>query len=178
MLARMWQYDRAQLKWNTRESPQRLCTPARRKFATAGRAARYHCRNIMTSRPRCMSMRCSVQAPSMYSFEGAVMVADITGFTKLTELLTRRHAAGIELLTKCINNYFAQIIETVLAHGGHVMRFAGDAIICCFCPTSEEAANADDQGLLVATLRCMQCAAALSSNLGVQHPLPCKLVAP
>ena len=114
-------------------------------------------------------MVAGMQVPSMYTFEGAVMVADITGFTKLTELLSRRHASGIELLTKCINNYFTQVIDTVLAHDGNVMRFAGDAIICCFCPSTEEAAGPDG-GLLAATLRCMRCTSALAANLSAAPP--------
>ena len=47
----------------------------------------------------------------MESFEGAVMVADISGFTRLTEQLSRdsQAAFGIELLTKCMNNYFTKV---------------------------------------------------------------------
>lgn len=47
----------------------------------------------------------------METFEGAVMVADISGFTRLTEQLSRgsQTAFGVELLTKCINNYFSKV---------------------------------------------------------------------
>lgn len=49
--------------------------------------------------------------PSMNTFEGAVLVADISGFTALTEQLSRNtHSAfGVELLTKCINNFFTKV---------------------------------------------------------------------
>ena len=52
-----------------------------------------------------------VLVPSMSTFEGAVMVADISGFTHLTELLSRKaHSAfGVELLTKCINSFFSKV---------------------------------------------------------------------
>jgi class 3 adenylate cyclase len=52
-----------------------------------------------------------VLRPTMESFEGAVMVADISGFTRLTEQLSRgsQAAYGIELLTKCMNNYFTKV---------------------------------------------------------------------
>jgi class 3 adenylate cyclase len=63
---------------------------------------------------------------------GAVLVADISGFTPLTERLTKKGPGGIELLTKCINSYFDLIIGTVKAHGGDVIKFAGDAVICLF----------------------------------------------
>jgi hypothetical protein len=52
-----------------------------------------------------------VLKPTMETFEGAVMVADISGFTRLTEQLSRgpQHAFGVELLTKCMNNYFTKV---------------------------------------------------------------------
>ena len=46
--------------------------------------------------------------PAMSSFEGAVLVADIGGFTALTEQLSRAEF-GVELLTKCINDCFARV---------------------------------------------------------------------
>ena len=47
--------------------------------------------------------------PCMDTFQGAVMIADITGFTKLTEELSKQGAGGVELLTKCMNNYFTKV---------------------------------------------------------------------
>ena len=45
----------------------------------------------------------------MDTFEGAVMIADITGFTKLTEELSKKGPSGVELLTKCMNNFFSKV---------------------------------------------------------------------
>ena len=53
------------------------------------------------------------QEPCMRTHQGAVMIADITGFTALTEDLGRRGASGVELLTRCMNNYFTLVIELV-----------------------------------------------------------------
>lgn len=47
--------------------------------------------------------------PSVAEFGGAVMVADIAGFTKLTELLSKKGSSGVELLTNCINSYFGKV---------------------------------------------------------------------
>ncbi len=49
----------------------------------------------------------------MQTHQGAVMIADITGFTAITEDLGRRGASGVELLTRCMNNYFTLVIELV-----------------------------------------------------------------
>ena len=49
----------------------------------------------------------------MQTHQGAVMIADITGFTALTEDLGRQGAAGVELLTCCMNNFFTLVIDLV-----------------------------------------------------------------
>ena len=53
----------------------------------------------------------------------------------------------------------------VYSHGGDVMRFAGDSVICAFLPMPEEA-EAEDKGLAAATLRSVRCAAVLAEDLG------------
>lgn len=105
----------------------------------------------------------------MRSLDAAILVVDISGFTNMTEKLSHRDAAGVELLTKCINSFFSQVIHLVLSHGGDVMRFAGDSMICCFSPSADESLL-PDSGLEQATLRCLQLATALTRDLG--KPLP------
>lgn len=42
-------------------------------------------------------------------------------------------------VSKHLNSYFGQLIEAVNNHGGDVLKFAGDALICMFGDeTSEE----------------------------------------
>lgn len=53
----------------------------------------------------------------------------------------------------------------IVSHGGDVMRFAGDSMICAFFPTPEEE-EAQDNGLAAATLRSVQCASKLAHDLG------------
>ena len=101
----------------------------------------------------------------MDSREGAVLVADISGFTQLTETLSTREAAGVEILTKCMNGVFGRVIDVVRRYGGDVTRFAGDSVICAFWPVENEQ-RLPDGGLAEATLRGVQCAAALSLQLG------------
>jgi class 3 adenylate cyclase len=54
-----------------------------------------------------------MQVPCMREYQGAILIADITGFTALTEDLGRRGTAGVELLTRCMNNFFTLVIQTV-----------------------------------------------------------------
>jgi len=56
-------------------------------------------------------------------------------------------------------------MDIVLAYGGDVMKFAGDAIIVAFYATAGEA-SAPDEGLRSATMRSVRCAAELSAKCG------------
>ncbi len=65
---------------------------------------------------------------------GSALLADLSGFTELTETLTRARGArrGIEELTREINALYGALIAEVERFGGSVIDFAGDAITCWF----------------------------------------------
>lgn len=65
---------------------------------------------------------------------GAALFADISGFTPLTEKLTRDLGIrrGIEELTRRINAVYDILIDDVELFGGSVIDFAGDATTCWF----------------------------------------------
>ncbi|MBM7112330.1 AAA family ATPase [Archangium primigenium] len=60
---------------------------------------------------------------------GAVLFADLTGFTALAETLDRGDPSGAEQLRGILDACFSQLIGTLRAHGGDVLRFAGDALV-------------------------------------------------
>ena len=59
----------------------------------------------------------------------AVMIADVSGFTALTEALGRQGSTGVELLTKCMNRYFTQV-PARLAASHQVACMPGCSIPC------------------------------------------------
>src|SRR5574339_1064630 len=61
--------------------------------------------------------------------QAAMLFADISGFTKLTEQLAERGPAGVETLARLLNEYFGLLIDIIHAYGGDVVKFAGDAVI-------------------------------------------------
>lgn len=61
---------------------------------------------------------------------GTVLFADVSGFTPLSEALAALGAEGAEILTDILNRYFSEMIGILHAHGGQVMKFGGDAILC------------------------------------------------
>lgn len=62
-------------------------------------------------------------------YSAALLFADISGFTALTETLARSGPRGLEELTQVLNTYFGDITDLILAHGGDVIKFAGDSLL-------------------------------------------------
>ena len=72
-------------------------------------------------------------------FRGSVLIADVSGFTTITEQLAEQGAVGAEELTRLLNDYFGRIIARIEAHGGDIVRFAGDAILAVWTAHDSEA---------------------------------------
>lgn len=111
----------------------------------------------------------------MENFQGALLLADVTGFTRLTEHISQTGKAGIEILTNCMNSYFSQIIDLVHSCQGDVIRFAGDSVICAFRPKGEDLLL-EDRGLRKATAAAVECASAMSYHLGKLYSSWCLCV--
>ena len=109
--------------------------------------------------PRHTVMRLAAQPtramhPTVERFSTAVLYADVAGFTALTELLARRGRVGIEDLSGILNQSFGRLINVVLAHGGDVVKFAGDAVVAVWPTTA-------DLDLAATTMLAAQCGLAL-----------------
>ena len=78
--------------------------------------------------------------------EGSALLADISGFTPLTEALVGSLGPhrGAEELTKLVNGIYTDLVSRVRHFGGSVVCFIGDALIACY---------AEDRGL-----RALACA--------------------
>jgi class 3 adenylate cyclase/tetratricopeptide (TPR) repeat protein len=90
-------------------------------------------------------------------FPAAVLFADVSGFTPLTEALAQKGAEGPEELTRLLNGYFSRMIALVGSEGGEVVKFSGDAVTVVF-PAAQ-----DDLG--IATRRAMQAAEAMQAAM-------------
>jgi predicted ATPase/class 3 adenylate cyclase len=90
-------------------------------------------------------------------FPAAVLFADVSGFTPLTEALAQKGAEGPEELTRLLNGYFSRMIALIEAEGGEVVKFSGDAVTVIF--------PARDETLAVATRRAAQAARAMQAAM-------------
>ncbi|MFV1987270.1 MAG: AAA family ATPase [Gemmatimonadota bacterium] len=75
--------------------------------------------------------------PAVAHIEGAALVCDISGFTRLAEELAEQGPAGAELLGAALNESFGRLIDVIVEHGGDVLTFAGDAMLA-FWETSDQ----------------------------------------
>ena len=102
-------------------------------------------------------------------FPAAVLFADIVGFTQLAETLT--HASnerqGAEQLANLLNTFFTQVIDIITAHGGDVVKFAGDALLALWsAPNKRKGFLFDsERELTAATHQATYCALALQEQL-------------
>ncbi|WP_198316747.1 AAA family ATPase [Cystobacter fuscus] len=88
-------------------------------------------------------------------FPAAVLFADVSGFTPLTERLAQRGSAGAEELSRLLEQLFGPLVEVVTAHGGEILHFPGDALLASWPGREGEGALAE------AVLRAAECGLAL-----------------
>jgi len=65
------------------------------------------------------------------SFVAAVLFADASGFTALTESLAK-DSSGAEKMCHIINEFFTVLITVIEKYGGDVIKFSGDALTVIF----------------------------------------------
>jgi predicted ATPase/class 3 adenylate cyclase len=94
-----------------------------------------------------------LQAPHHTRTTGAVLLADISGFTALSERLAQRGPVGAEVLTRLLNDFFGRLIEPILAGGGDVIQFAGDGLAAVW---SVEDGSPSTAHAAASALRCAE----------------------
>ncbi len=67
-------------------------------------------------------------APDAETFDGATLLADVSGYTAMTEAACAR-PDGPERVRDVLDRCFGRVIDEVTLRGGDVLNFAGDAVI-------------------------------------------------
>ncbi|NJL04854.1 MAG: AAA family ATPase [Chloroflexaceae bacterium] len=70
-----------------------------------------------------------LHTPTARRLHAPILIADLSGFTHLSEVLSHRQPDGVEQLSRLLNRYFGSMIDTLLAHGGDIVEFTGDGLI-------------------------------------------------
>ena len=95
--------------------------------------------------------------PTVDVIPAAVLFADVSGFTPLTEALGQKGSEGPEELTRLLNRYFSWMIAFIEAEGGEVVKFGGDALTVVF--------SAQNEPLSIAVRRAVQAANTMQSSM-------------
>ena len=101
-------------------------------------------------------------APFTECFPAALLFADISGSTALAEQLATMGPAGAEELSRLLNAHLGPLIDVVIAHGGDVVKFAGDGLFALWPDTVGD--------LGVVARRAAQCALAVQETLRRLRP--------
>jgi class 3 adenylate cyclase len=75
--------------------------------------------------------------------EGTLAFVDISGFTRLTEMLAARGKAGAEELTSLLGSIFAELLGVAYEHHGEVIKWGGDAVLVFFAGTGHARRTVD-----------------------------------
>lgn len=112
-----------------------------------------------------------IESPIAEEMQAAVLFADISGFTLLTERLAEAGPAGVETLARILNEYFGQLIDIIHEYGGDVVKFAGDAVIAIWRVASDlpgvDTISRADQWQW--TMRAAECAIRIRERLTNYH---------
>jgi adenylate cyclase len=105
--------------------------------------------------------------------DGAALFADISGFTPLTEALTRALGPrqGAEELTRQLNLVYDALVDEVHRYRGSVLGFAGDAITCWFADDVPESIQPSDDKRLDPALPRAACLRATTCGLAMQQAM-------
>lgn len=99
-----------------------------------------------------------LEDPEADSFQAIVMFADISGFTALTETMTRDNPEGADALVEILDDYLGRLIDIIILWGGDIVKFAGDAVFALWrLPENETMADM--------TYRTTRCALAIQAAL-------------
>jgi hypothetical protein len=106
----------------------------------------------------------AVASPTPRSLAAALLIVDVSGFTKLSEDAQRRLGAeGVERFSLALSAFFAIMIKLIMQYHGDVDCFAGDAVLVVFEPFPT--GGAVRAGLCDPAKRALLCAQAIHSRL-------------
>jgi class 3 adenylate cyclase/predicted ATPase len=96
--------------------------------------------------------------------EVVALFADVSGFTPISEALSKVGKVGAEELTQILNSYFGPMIDLIQSYGGIIGKFGGDAMTVLFPYTRRTRANA--------ARRAIQCALDMQAAMDRYAAIP------
>lgn len=70
--------------------------------------------------------------PYCRTIDSGVLFTDVKGFTKMTEIVTKRGYYSVEIITEILNSYFDEMYDCIEKYDGDLIKFGGDSILAIF----------------------------------------------
>eukprot|EP01031_Cornospumella_fuschlensis_P027070 gene27069-32708_t len=107
--------------------------------------------------------------PKSFFFHGTCLLVDISGFTRLSSDFCALGKEGIDGLQQATNGYMGKLVEVIYQHGGDIIKFAGDAIICVFVhrDVKESLQMGYEKGTSTISSRAVNCFPIIDDECGV-----------
>ena len=67
-----------------------------------------------------------------WELDGSLVLVDISGFTRMSERLSRKGKVGAEEITDVLGAVFSRLLSLAYAEGGGLLKFGGDALLLLF----------------------------------------------
>ncbi len=102
--------------------------------ATVTAAANVSAASLLVPYVSRLSLDWLVDAPGVQArtIDGTLAFVDISGFTRLTELLASRGKSGAEELTEHLDATFAALLDVARGHDAELVKWGGDAVLLLF----------------------------------------------
>ena len=104
------------------------------------------------------------EPPLGQEFHTTVLFADVSGFTKLSEMLSKKGIVGSEELGFYLNRYLERLIKVIAKSGGDVFKFAGDAMLVLW-PPDWDGAEPTQEEMALQVHRVAQCSLEIQKEL-------------
>ncbi|GIX91557.1 adenylate cyclase type 10 [Caerostris darwini] len=88
--------------------------------------------------------------------QAVILIADVCGFTSLTESYCQKGTIGIEELARVLNGYMSTLAAMLLDAGGDILNFAGDAFLVYWKETDNAIIKAFMCAIALQTHTCLQ----------------------
>ncbi len=88
--------------------------------------------------------------------QGTFLLSDMSGFTAMSERLSRFGQAGAEQITHIINELFYEQVSVLFQYGGTLLKFGGDALLGVFTADSSAESMAESAWMATQAAWAMQ----------------------
>ncbi|KAJ3333801.1 hypothetical protein HDU76_003278 [Blyttiomyces sp. JEL0837] len=123
-------------RYSTRQADRTVCRERARRLFSARKmewtpVARF-VRQLVVDESRWYRVNTQLDKGVAYIQQDFLVMIDISGYSKVTSMLTKFGKVSSEIITKTVGGYLNQLINVVSFFNGDIVKFVGEAILVTF----------------------------------------------